>query len=61
MKRQPKLEQYKSDPLLFINTFLRRANEERVSKEDYAKVAKGRPNVYDLAWQVRVRKRFFKD
>ena len=55
------MDEYKSDPLLFINTFLRRAHEPYVSEEEYAKVAtKERPKVYDLRWQVRVREKFFK-
>jgi hypothetical protein len=54
------VDEYKSNPLLFINTFLRRAHEPYVSEEEYAKVAtKERPKVYDLRWQVRVRKKFF--
>lgn len=58
-KRIQKLNEYKANPLLFINTFLRRAHEPYVSEEQYMKVAKGKPNVYDLRWQVRVRKNFF--
>jgi hypothetical protein len=61
MKRKPILEHFKNNPLLFINTFLRKAHENAVTEEQYKEVAKGRPNVYDLGWQVRVRKKFFND
>ena len=50
----------KDNPLLFINTFLRRADEQEVSAEDYAKVSKGKPDVYNLNWQAKVRRTFFK-
>jgi hypothetical protein len=53
------LNEYKDNPLLFINTFLRRAHEPYVSEGQYREVAKGKPNVYDLRWQIRVRNRFF--
>lgn len=55
------MKAYKDNPLLFINTFLRRAHEPYVSEEQYREVAKGKPNVYDLRWQVRVRKKFFEN
>jgi hypothetical protein len=51
---------YKDNPLLFINTFLRRDGEPRVTEEQYREVAtKERPHVYDPRWQVRVRNKFF--
>jgi len=59
MKHRPILEHYKNNPLLFINTFLRKAHERVITEEEYKEVAKGKPNVYDLGWQVRVRKKFF--
>jgi hypothetical protein len=53
---------YKDNPLLFINTFLRRDGEPRVTEEQYREVAtKERPHVYDPRWQVRVREKFFKN
>jgi len=55
------MKQYKSNPLLFINTFLRKGHEPMVTKEEYDKVSKGKPDVFDLRWQVRVRKKFFND
>ena len=55
------MEQFKDDPLKFINTFLRKGHEPMVTEEDYKKVSKGKPDVYNLGWQVRVRKKFFND
>lgn len=55
------MQKYKDDPLLFINTFLRKAHEPYVSEEEYRKVARGKPKIYDLEWQVRVRKHFFEN
>jgi predicted molibdopterin-dependent oxidoreductase YjgC len=53
------MKTHKDNPLLFINTFLRRDSEPRVTEERYREAANGNPNVYDLRWQVRVRNKFF--
>lgn len=53
------MQKYKEDRLLFINTFIRRDGEPKVSEEEYSSLSKGRPHVYDVRWQSRVRKRFF--
>lgn len=51
----------KNDPLKFINTFLRREGEERISEEQFKEIAAKTKNVYDLKWQVAVRRKFFGD
>lgn len=53
------MQRFKDDPLLFINLFLRFGDEPLVTEEQYAELSKGKPNIYDIRWQVRVRKVFF--
>jgi len=55
------MEKFRNNPLLFINTFLRRDGEQKVQKEEYAKPSKGSPNVYNVQWQSKVRKVFFEN
>jgi len=55
------MEKFRNDPLLFINTFLRRDGERKVQKEEYAKLSKGSPSVYNIRWQSKVRKVFFEN
>lgn len=53
------MQRYKDDPLLFINLFLRFGDEPLVTREQYAVLSKGKPNIYDIRWQLKVRKVFF--
>lgn len=55
------MNHYKKNPLLFINTFLRRDGERKVQKEEYERVRNRMPNVYNIHWQVKVRKVFFEN
>jgi hypothetical protein len=55
------VKHYKDNPLLFINTFLRREGEERVSDEQFKEIAEQTKDVYNLKWQVAVRRKFFGD
>jgi hypothetical protein len=55
------MKHYKDNPLLFINTFLRREGEERISEEQFKEIAAQAKDVYNLKWQVAVRRKFFGD
>jgi hypothetical protein len=52
---------HRNDPLKFINTFLRRDGEKRLSEKQFKEIADRSKDVYNLKWQVAVRRKFFGD
>lgn len=46
-------------PLQFINIFLREPSEPRVTEEAFKEIESKSKDVYNLKWQVAVRRKFF--